>query len=117
MTPIYIKTPQTIGNLEPDLFIEIPVNNGFYGFLKDRFLRTTYNNLKPEDNYPLDPNKGLDGKTVTGIRVLNIIEENASAVEDMVNKAIIELNDNEIEILNVLATGDNLILVLGEKKT
>ena len=53
---------------------------------------------------------------VSGIRVLDIMEESASAIEDMVNKAIREINDQQIEILNVLATGDNLILVLGGNK-
>lgn len=65
----------------------------------------------------MEPNKGLDLKTVSGIKVLDIMEEGASAIEDMVNKAIREINDQQIEILNVLATGDNLILVLGENKT
>jgi hypothetical protein len=64
----------------------------------------------------VDPNKGLNRKMVSGIRVLDIMEESASAIEDMVNKAIRETNDQQIEILNVLATGDNLILVLGEDK-
>lgn len=63
----------------------------------------------------MDPNKGLDPKKVSGIRVLDIMEESSSAIEDMVNKAIREINDQQIEILNVLATGDNLILILGEK--
>ncbi len=63
----------------------------------------------------MDPNKGLDRKKVSGIRVLDIMEESSSAIEDMVNKAIREINDQQIEILNVLATGDNLILILGEK--
>jgi hypothetical protein len=61
-------------------------------------------------------NKGLNLKTVSGIRVLDTMEESATAIEDMVNKAIREINDQQIEILNVLATGDNLILVLGEGK-
>jgi hypothetical protein len=65
----------------------------------------------------VDPNQGLNRKTVSGIRVLDIMEESSSAIEDMVNKAIRETNDQNIEILNVLATGDNLILVLGEDKT
>ena len=64
----------------------------------------------------MEPNKGLGRSAVSGIRVLDIMEESASAIEDMVNKAICEINDQQIEILNVLATGDNLILVLGENK-
>ncbi len=59
----------------------------------------------------------LDDSVVTGIKALNIMEENAEAIEKMVNKAIQEINDQKIKILNVLATGDNLILVLGEKES
>ena len=64
----------------------------------------------------MEPDKGLSRSAVSGIKVLDIMEESASAIEDMVNKAIREINDQHIEILNVLATGDNLILVLGEVK-
>jgi hypothetical protein len=66
-------------------------------------------------SFPLEKNRILDG-VVTGIKVLNIMEENAEAVEVMTNRAIKETNDQGIKILNVLATGDNLILVLGEKE-
>ncbi len=59
----------------------------------------------------------LDGSIVTGIKVLNIIEENAEAIEKMTNKASQEINDQKIKILNMLSTGDNLILILGEKES
>jgi hypothetical protein len=72
--------------------------------------------MNSEDIYSVETNKGLNLKTVSGIRVLDTMEESATAIEDMVNKAIREINDQQIEILNVLATGDNLILVLGEGK-
>ena len=58
----------------------------------------------------------LEGHIITGIKVINIIEENATAIEKMVNKAIEEINMQKIKILDMQTTGDNLIiLVLGEK--
>ncbi len=44
------------------------------------------------------------------------MEESASAVENMVNSAIQEINEEKIEILDIQSTGDNLILILGDKK-
>ena len=57
----------------------------------------------------------LHGATVTNIKVINIIEENAVAIEKMVNKAIEEIHNQEKIILDIQTTGDNLILILGEK--
>ena len=57
----------------------------------------------------------LEGHIIKSIKVLNIIEENATAIEKMVNKAILDINNQKIKILDVQTTGDNLILVLGEK--
>ena len=57
----------------------------------------------------------LEGHIITGIKVVNIIEENATAIEKMVNKAIDDTHKKKIKILDVQTTGDNLILVLGEK--
>ncbi len=45
------------------------------------------------------------------------MEESAEATEKMVNKAIDEINGQGIEILDIHATGDNLILILGDKIT
>ena len=57
----------------------------------------------------------LEGHIITSIKVVNIIEENATAIEKMVNKAIDEIHEKKTKILDIQTTGDNLILVLGEK--
>jgi hypothetical protein len=59
---------------------------------------------------------GLESHKVSGVKVLNIAEENGEAIEKMVNKAIAEINEQKIQILEIQTTGDNLILILGEKK-
>ena len=53
---------------------------------------------------------------ITGIKVINIIEENATAIEKMVNKAISDIHSKNIKILDIQTTGDNLIIVMGEEK-
>ncbi len=50
-----------------------------------------------------------------GVKVMNILEESASAIEKMVNKAIIEVEEQNQIILDVKVTDDNVILVLGDK--
>lgn len=60
---------------------------------------------------------GLEAHKVSGVKVLNIAEENGEAIEKMVNRAIAEINNQKIQILEIQTTGDNLILILGEKKT
>ena len=57
----------------------------------------------------------LEGNIITRIKVINIIEENATAIEKMVNKAIDDIHKQKIKILDIQTTGDNLILVLGEE--
>ena len=57
----------------------------------------------------------LEGYLIKGVKVINIIEENATAIEKMVNKAIEDINKQKIKILDVQTTGDNLIIILGEK--
>ncbi|NIQ00383.1 MAG: hypothetical protein GWM98_08080 [Nitrospinaceae bacterium] len=59
---------------------------------------------------------GLAGHKISRVKVFNIMEESASAVENMVNSAIQEINEEKIEILDIQSTGDNLILILGDKK-
>jgi len=44
------------------------------------------------------------------------MEESAGAVEKMVNEAIAEIHRKNIKILDIQTTGDNLILILGEKE-
>ena len=58
---------------------------------------------------------GLEWHKISGVKVLNIAEENAKAVEKMVNNAIAEIQKQNIKILEIQTTVDNLILILGEK--
>ena len=57
----------------------------------------------------------FEGYKISGIKVVNIMEENAEAIETMVNKAIDEIYRQKLKILDIQTTGDNMILVLGEK--
>ncbi|GJL78173.1 MAG: hypothetical protein NPINA01_11620 [Nitrospinaceae bacterium] len=57
---------------------------------------------------------GLESHKITGVKVLNIVEENAEAIEKMTNRAIAEIHQQKIKILDIQTTGDNLILILGE---
>ena len=58
----------------------------------------------------------LNSKKVTGIRVLDIAEEGAAAIENMVNKVIQELDKQETPIIDLQVTETNCFLILGEKK-
>jgi hypothetical protein len=58
----------------------------------------------------------LNGEKISGIRVFNIMEEGAAAIEKMVNKAIQEINQQQIKIIDIKVTGDNLVLILGDKE-
>jgi hypothetical protein len=60
---------------------------------------------------------GLESYKVSGVKVLNIAEENDEAIEKMVNNAIAEINKENIQILEIQTTMDNLIIILGERKT
>ena len=55
----------------------------------------------------------MQGYIISGIKVVNIFEENAASIEKMTNQMIIDLHK---KILDLQVTGDNLILVLGEKE-
>ena len=57
----------------------------------------------------------FEGYKISGVRVVNIMEENAEAIEKMVNQAIDEVYRQKLKILDIQTTGDNMILVLGEK--
>lgn len=48
----------------------------------------------------------MKGYVISGIKVVNIFEENAASIEKMTNQMITDLQ----------VTGDNLILRLGEKE-
>ena len=58
----------------------------------------------------------MKGHIISGVKVINIVEENAASIEKMANKMITDLHKNKIKILDLQTTGDNLILVLGEKE-
>jgi hypothetical protein len=58
----------------------------------------------------------MKGHIISGVKVINIVEENAASIEKMANKMIADLHIKKIKILDLQITGDNLILVLGEKE-
>jgi len=58
----------------------------------------------------------MKGHIISGVKVVNIVEENAATIEKMANKMIADLHIKNIKILDLQITGDNLILVLGEKE-
>ena len=58
----------------------------------------------------------MKGYIISGVKVINIVEENAASIEKMANKMITDLHNKNIKILDLQITGDNLILVLGEKE-
>jgi len=58
----------------------------------------------------------MEGYIIAGVKVINIVEENAASIEKMTNKMIADLHQKKIKILDLQVTVDNLILVLGEKK-
>ena len=58
----------------------------------------------------------MKGHIISGVKVINIVEENAASIEKMANKMIADLHIKNIKILDLQTTGDNLILVLGEKE-
>jgi|TARA_B100001013_G_scaffold120329_1_gene69753 hypothetical protein len=58
----------------------------------------------------------MKGHIISGVKVINIVEENAATIEKMANKMIADLHIKKIKILDLQITGDNLILVLGEKE-
>ena len=58
----------------------------------------------------------MKGHIISGVKVINIVEENAATIEKMANKMIADLHIKKIKILDLQITGDNLILVIGEKE-
>ena len=58
----------------------------------------------------------MKGHIISGVKVINIVEENAASIEKMANKMLADLHIKNIKILDLQITGDNLILVLGEKE-
>ena len=58
----------------------------------------------------------MKGHVISGVKVINIVEENAASIEKMANKMIADLHIKNTKILDLQITGDNLVLVLGEKE-
>jgi len=58
----------------------------------------------------------MKGHIISGVKVINIVEENAASIEKMANKMIADLHKKNIKMLDLQITGDNLILVLGVKE-
>ena len=59
----------------------------------------------------------LHNLKVTGVRVLDIAEEGATAIETMVNQAIKEVQQQKIPIVDIQITDTNCFIILGEKKS
>lgn len=59
----------------------------------------------------------LHNQKVTGIRVLDIAEEGAKAIEIMVNGVIKDTIQQNIPIVDIQVTDGNCFLILGEKKS
>ena len=57
----------------------------------------------------------FDKKKMAGIKVMNILEESAEAIEKMVSKAITQVEDKNQIILDIRITDDNIFLILGDK--
>ena len=59
----------------------------------------------------------LHNLKVTGVRVLDIAEEGATAIENMVNQVIKEVQQQKIPIVDIQITDTNCFIILGEKKS
>ena len=59
----------------------------------------------------------LHNRKVTGVRVLDIAEEGATAIETMVNQVIKEVQQQKIPIVDIQVTDTNCFIILGEKKS
>jgi hypothetical protein len=57
----------------------------------------------------------LDQK-ITGVRVLDIAEEGAKAIEAMFKKVVEEINQQDTPIIDVRVTENHCFILLGEKK-
>ncbi|OGW24916.1 MAG: hypothetical protein A3K09_04665 [Nitrospinae bacterium RIFCSPLOWO2_12_FULL_47_7] len=56
----------------------------------------------------------LSGKKILGVKVINIIEEDAKAIEKMVNDAVKKIDTDGKQILDIQITEDNIFLILGQ---
>ena len=57
---------------------------------------------------------GSGGKKIIGVKAININEESGEAIEKMVDKAIHEVRDKGLEILEIQTSSDYLIMILGD---
>ena len=55
----------------------------------------------------------LSDHKISGVKVLNINEESAEAIEKMVGRAIEEIESKGSKILDIQTSSDYLILILG----
>ena len=65
--------------------------------------------------YQVNGYMNFEENQMAGIKVMNIMEESADAIEKMVNKAIIEVEEQNQIILDIKITDDNIFLILGDK--
>ncbi len=55
----------------------------------------------------------LSDHKISGVKVMNINEESAEAIEKMVGRAIMEIESKGLKILDIQTSSDYLILILG----
>ena len=58
----------------------------------------------------------MQGYVISNIKVINIFEESDTSVEKMANNMFAELHKNKKKILDLQATGDNLIFIIRKKE-
>ncbi len=56
----------------------------------------------------------LQGRIISGVKVLNISEESPETIEKMVDQALREVREKGLDVIEMQTTGDNLILILGK---
>ncbi len=56
----------------------------------------------------------LSDHKITGVKVMNINEETAEAIEKMVGRSIEEIEAKGLKILDIQTSSDYLILILGK---
>jgi hypothetical protein len=59
----------------------------------------------------------INNQKVGGVRVLDIAEEGALAIEKMVNNVIGEVKRQNIPIIDIQVTDTNCFIIIGEKKS